>query len=79
MNSSTKKIYEELLKAEEMYLLSTHPLNESDVASVPPPKSSDKWAEPGWQLNLDVHEFIEVLFIATASCTVVPAVGKESR
>jgi hypothetical protein len=50
----------EMMKAEQLYLLATHPLADETIASVPPAKSSDNWAEPGWQLNLSVpHDDVE--------------------
>lgn len=49
-------IESEQLKAEQLYLLATHPFSEETLASVPPTKSSDGWGEPGWQLNLSVYD-----------------------
>lgn len=46
----------EILKAEQRFLVATHPLGDASLPSVPPSKSSDEWAEPGWQLNLEVPE-----------------------
>ena len=46
----------ELLKAEQLYLLATHPVGEIDLPTVPPSKSSDSWAEPGWKVILEVPE-----------------------
>lgn len=43
-------IEEEMLKAEQLYLLACHPPADPERSSVPPMKSSDPWAEPGWQV-----------------------------
>ena len=44
------------LKAEQLFLLATHPNAPASgqLPSVPPVSSYEPWAEPGWQLNLDV-------------------------
>jgi hypothetical protein len=52
----TEIIEAEQLKAEQLYLLATHPFSEQTLAAVPPTKSTEGWAEPGWQLNLSVHD-----------------------
>lgn len=44
----------ELVEAEQLFLLATHPLAVEELATSPSSKSSDTWAEPGWRLNLDV-------------------------
>lgn len=49
-----EKIEAGMMKAEQLYLLAIHPLADKSLSSVPPAKSSDNWAEPGWQLNLNV-------------------------
>jgi hypothetical protein len=46
----------EMNKAEGLFLLATHPLADSKLPSTPTSNSSEKWAEPGWQLVLDVPE-----------------------
>lgn len=53
---SSKFIEEEVLRAEQSLYLAMHPAAPKEaLPSVPPSgSSSDKWAEPGWQLNLDV-------------------------
>jgi hypothetical protein len=54
---STQKravLEEELLKAEQMYLLAIHPVAESELSSVPPSRNTGSWTEPGWKLVLDV-------------------------
>ena len=45
---------DEMLKAEQRYLLVAHPLGDANIPRVPPAKSSEEWAEPGWHLNLEV-------------------------
>ena len=47
---------DEMIEAERVYLLATHPLDQEKVPSVPTSRSNEKWAEPGWMLNLDVPE-----------------------
>jgi len=49
-------IEEEMLKAEQRYLLATHPFGDGEIATVPASKANEDWAEPGWQLNLSVPE-----------------------
>jgi hypothetical protein len=46
----TEAIEEEMLKAEQLYLLACHPPADPERPSVPPMKSSE-WAEPGWQVR----------------------------
>jgi len=46
----------EILKAEQRFLIAAHPLGDASLSTVPPSKSSEDWAEPGWQLNLEVPE-----------------------
>lgn len=46
----------ELVEAEQLFLLATHPLAEQELPTSPPSKSSDPWAEPGWRLILDVPQ-----------------------
>lgn len=48
------KMEDELTKAEQFFLLATHPVCDGPLPSVPPPKNSDDWAEPGWKLRLEV-------------------------
>jgi len=45
---------EELLKAEQLFLLATHPFAKDDPPSIPVAKSGEAWAEPGWLINLDI-------------------------
>lgn len=47
---------DEMLKAEQLFLLAAHPLGDASISTVPPAKSSEEWAEPGWHLNLEVPE-----------------------
>ena len=47
---------EEMLKAEQRYLIAAHPLGNPETSTVPPTKSNEEWAEPGWQLNLEVPQ-----------------------
>ena len=49
-----EKIESEMMKAEQLYLLATHPFSEDSLPCVPPIKSSENWSEPGWKLNLSV-------------------------
>jgi hypothetical protein len=58
VRSSQKKaaLEEELVKAEQMYLVATHPIAEVGLPSVPPSRSTGSWGEPGWQLVLDVPQ-----------------------
>ena len=44
----------EVVKAEQLFLLATHPVATRELSAVPSSKSADGWAEPGWQLCLDV-------------------------
>jgi F0F1-type ATP synthase membrane subunit b/b' len=45
------------LRAEQLLLLALHPTAPSPaLPSVPPYSSSDMWAEPGWQVELDVPD-----------------------
>jgi hypothetical protein len=57
VRSSQKKVAleEELVKAEQMYLVATHPIAEDGLPSVPPSRTGN-WGEPGWQLVLDVPQ-----------------------
>jgi hypothetical protein len=50
-----EKIEAEMMKAEQLYLLATHPVAEEPLQFVPPTKSSESWAEPGWKLDLSVQ------------------------
>jgi hypothetical protein len=50
-----EKIEAEMTKAEQLYLLATHPFSDEPLPHVPPTKSSENWAEPGWKLDLSVH------------------------
>ena len=50
---------DELIKAEQLYLLATHPMAEGGLSSVPPLRAGGSWAEPGWQLVLDVPQETE--------------------
>jgi hypothetical protein len=58
VRSSHKKVVleDELVRAEQMYLLATHPMAEFGMPSVPPSRGNGNWAEPGWQLVLDVPQ-----------------------
>jgi len=47
---------EALRKAEQKFLLATHPFSEEYLPTVPSSKSGENWAEPGWHLLLDVPE-----------------------
>lgn len=48
---------EELLKAEQMFLLAMHPYPREQLPTVPLSKSGENtWAEPGWHLVLDVPD-----------------------
>lgn len=49
-----EKIENEMMKAEQLYLLATHPFTTDSLPHVPPTKSSENWSEPGWKLNLSV-------------------------
>ena len=49
-----EKIESEMMKAEQLYLLATHPFSTDSLPCVPPIKSSENWSEPGWKLNLSV-------------------------
>jgi hypothetical protein len=51
-----QKIGEELAQAEKLYLIAAHPLAEEELPTVPTSKVGESWAEPGWQLNLDVPD-----------------------
>ena len=46
---------DELRKAEQLFLLATHPIAEENLASVPGTKSDHNWAEPGCRLDLSVE------------------------
>ncbi len=51
------RTHENRIRAEQLLLLSKHPAcPQEKLPAVPPqnPSSSSKWAEPGWQLNLEV-------------------------
>jgi hypothetical protein len=43
-------------KAEQLFLLATHPLAAGDEASIPPASSKNRWAEPGCLLDLSVPD-----------------------
>jgi hypothetical protein len=43
-------------KAEQLFLLATHPLASGDEASVPTSSSENRWAEPGCLLDLSVPD-----------------------
>jgi len=47
---------EDAIRAEQLLLLSLHPIVEKKLSALPPsdPNSNMEWAEPGWHLNLDV-------------------------
>lgn len=46
----------ELQRAEQLFLIATHPLDE-DCPIVPPTKSTtEDWGEPGWKINLSVPD-----------------------
>jgi hypothetical protein len=45
---------EDLIRAEKLFLLATHPHSTMDLSVVPLAKAGDSWAEPGWHLELDV-------------------------
>jgi hypothetical protein len=49
-----EKIELEMTKAEQLYLRATHPFSNEMLPHVPPTKSSENWAEPGWKLDLSV-------------------------
>jgi hypothetical protein len=49
-----EKIETEMMKAEQLYLLATHPFSTDSLSCVPPTKSSENWSEPGWKINLSV-------------------------
>jgi hypothetical protein len=74
MRSSREKIdlmEEEMNKAEASFLLALHPLKEADLPAIPPSKTSDNWAEPGWMLCLDVpDESSDIDFILPRSKSV---------
>lgn len=61
--SASKKqeiLEEELLKAEQMFLLAMHPCRDEQLPTVPVTKSGESnWAEPGWHLILDVPSSAE--------------------
>lgn len=52
----TAAIEEEMLKAEQRFLIATHPLGDACISTIPSAKSSEEWAEPGWHLNLEVSQ-----------------------
>jgi hypothetical protein len=54
MEAGEVSIDDELLKAEQLFLLSSHPTASGLLPSVPPSKNNEPWAEPGWQLVLNV-------------------------
>lgn len=57
---------EEMIEAERLYLLAVHPVASEALPPLPPTMSNDKWAEPGWRLNLDVpqdHDELSTSFI----------------
>lgn len=49
----------EQLKAEQLLLITMHPLVDDAVTAIPPTRSSDTWAEPGWHLNLSTENLDE--------------------
>jgi len=49
-------VEQEMLKAEQRFLIAAHPLGDANISTIPSSKSSDDWAEPGWHLNLEVPE-----------------------
>lgn len=51
-SSTTESVEEKLIKAEQLFLLATHPAADDAIPSVPGPKSTETWGEPGWLLNL---------------------------
>lgn len=51
---SQEKLEKELLRAEQLFLLAMHPFADGTLPAVPPFKSNEPWAEPGWKLDLSV-------------------------
>jgi hypothetical protein len=47
---------EDLIRAEKLFLLATHPIGVVELSTTPVTKSGENWAEPGWHLVLDVPE-----------------------
>ena len=50
---------EKMIKAEQAFLLASHPLTDSSASTVPTSKSTEAWAEPGWRLDLSVPDTTE--------------------
>jgi hypothetical protein len=50
---------EDLIRAEKIFLLATHPHSTTDLSAVPLTKAGETWAEPGWHLALDVPNYLE--------------------
>ena len=47
-------VEEKMIRAEQLFLLSCHPEADPPAVSVPTSRSTEAWAEPGWQLDLSV-------------------------
>lgn len=52
----TSTLEEDLIRAEKLFLLATHPISLVELSTTPATKSGENWAEPGWHLVLDVPE-----------------------
>jgi hypothetical protein len=47
---------EDLIRAEKLFLLATHPIGLLELSTTPVAKTGENWAEPGWHLELNVPE-----------------------
>lgn len=52
----TSSLDEDLIRAEKLFLLATHPIGLVELSTTPVTKTGENWAEPGWHLVLDVPE-----------------------
>lgn len=53
-HSTLSTLEDEMTKAEQLFLLATHPFSQEKLSTIPVTKSGENWAEPGWHLVLDV-------------------------
>lgn len=64
-------------RAEQLFLLSTHPVAPAkELPNTPPLKSSEHWAEPGWHLDLEVPEVKRRPSTILPTCPVFPVFEK---
>jgi len=52
--SLAASLEEKMLKAEELFLRTCHPVAELGLSAMPNSKSTESWGEPGWHLDLSV-------------------------